>query len=151
MSFEVTRRRDNVLLARLELEIALSHDLKPTPTRDEVRKAVAEAESTKANLVIVKRMKSEFGHGRTRGWIHVYKDAEGLRRLEPLHLRVRHGLEEAKKGPTAQEKTDGAPAAAKKADQPPAAAKKADQPPAAAKKADQPPAAPKKADETPKA
>ncbi len=131
MSFEVTRRRDNVLLARLELEIALSHDLKPTPTRDEVRKAVAEAESTKANLVIVKRMESEFGHGRTRGWIHVYKDAEGLRRLEPLHLRVRHGLEEAKAAPKPAKDAGKAPAAPKDAGKAPAAPKDAGEAPKA--------------------
>jgi ribosomal protein S24E len=94
MSFEVTHRHDNVLLARVELEVEFSHDQKPTPTREEVRKAVAEAESTKPKLVIVKRMEGEFGHGRTHGWVHVYKDEEGLRRMEPHHLLVRHGLAE---------------------------------------------------------
>lgn len=100
MSFEVSNRHDNALLGRVELEIALSHDQKATPTREDVRKQVAEAESTKAKLVIVKRMAPEFGHGRTRGWVHVYKDEDVLRRLEPQHLLVRHGLvEEAKPEP----------------------------------------------------
>ena len=93
---EVTSRHDNVLLGRVELEVAFSHDQKPTPTREDVRKAVAESESTKPKLVIVKRMEPEFGHGRTRGWVHVYKDEEGMRRMEPNHLLARHGLVEAK-------------------------------------------------------
>lgn len=97
MTLEVSNRHDNALLGRVELEIALSHDQKATPTREDVRKQVAEAESTKPKLVIVKRMEPEFGHGRTRGWVHVYKDEEGLRRLEPHHLLVRHGLEETAK------------------------------------------------------
>ncbi|HEX9709379.1 MAG TPA: 30S ribosomal protein S24e [Candidatus Thermoplasmatota archaeon] len=95
MSYEVTGRHENLLLARVELEVVVLHDQKPTPTREDVRKAVAESESTKPALVIVKRMEPEFGMGRTRGWVHVYKDAEGLRRMEPHHLLVRHGLEEA--------------------------------------------------------
>jgi ribosomal protein S24E len=95
MNIEVTNRHENVLLSRVEIEVAITHDQQATPKRDELRDAVADRESTKAKLVIVQRMEPQFGRGHTRGFVHVYKDEEGLRRMEPHHLLVRHGMVEA--------------------------------------------------------
>lgn len=96
MEMEVAKRVENVLLGRVELEVRLRHDAKGTPRREEVQKKVADAESAKADLVIVRRMVPEFGLGQTRGWVRVYKDAENLKRLEAHHILVRHKLAEKK-------------------------------------------------------
>jgi small subunit ribosomal protein S24e len=117
MEVEVTSRAENVLLGRIELEIRLTHDSKSTPKRDDVQKKVAELESSKSDLVIVRRMAPEFGQGATRGWVRVYKDAETLKRLEAYHILVRHKLAE-KKVKAAKEQApasqSAAPAAPKK-------------------------------------
>jgi len=96
MDVEVAKRFENVLLGRIELELKMSHDAKGTPKREEVQKKVAEMESAKPELVIVRRMSPEFGKGATRGTVRVYKDAENLKRLEAHHILVRHKLAEKK-------------------------------------------------------
>jgi ribosomal protein S24E len=96
MEVEVAKRKENVLLGRIELELKLTHDAKGTPKREEVQKKVAELESAKEHLVIIHRMAPEFGKGATRGWVRVYKDADNLKRLEAHHILVRHKLAEKK-------------------------------------------------------
>jgi len=107
MDVEVAKRKENVLLGRVELELKFSHDAKATPKREEVQKKVAELESAKADLVIVRRMAPEFGRGATRGWVRVYKDGANLRRLESHFILVRHKLAEKK---VKAAKETGAPA-----------------------------------------
>lgn len=92
----MAKRKENVLLGRVELELKLSHDAKATPKREEVQKKVAELESVKQDLVVVRRMAPEFGKGATRGWVRVYKDPANLKRLESHFILVRHKLAERK-------------------------------------------------------
>ncbi len=96
MDVEVAKRKENVLLGRIELELKMSHDAKGTPRREEVQKKVAELESAKPELVVVRRMAPEFGRGATRGWVRVYKDGANLKRLESHFILVRHKLAEKK-------------------------------------------------------
>ena len=96
MDVEVSKRQENVLLGRIELDLKIMHSEKATPKREEVQKKVAEMESAKSELVIVRRMEPEFGRGTTRGIVRVYKDAANLKRLEAHHILVRHKLAEKK-------------------------------------------------------
>jgi ribosomal protein S24E len=115
---EVISKSENILLARTELEVRLTHDAKATPKREEVQKKVADLESTKPELVIVRRMEPEFGMGATHGTVRVYKDAETLKRLEAHHILVRHKLAEKKVKVVAEQTAPAsqsvAPAAPKK-------------------------------------
>lgn len=108
MEVEVSKRFENLLLGRVELELKMTHDAKGTPKREEVQKKVAEIETAKPELVIIRRMAPEFGKGATRGWVRVYKDAENLKRLEAHHILVRHKL--AEKKVKATKEAGGAPA-----------------------------------------
>jgi small subunit ribosomal protein S24e len=96
MEVEVEKRVENKLMGRVELEVAISHDAKGTPRREEVQKKVAELEDAKESLVIIRRMLPEFGRGMTHGTVRVYKDADNLKRLESHHILVRHKLAEKK-------------------------------------------------------
>jgi ribosomal protein S24E len=96
MDVEVGKRVENVLLGRIELELKISHSEKGTPKREEVQKKVAEMESSRSELVIVERMRPEFGRGMTAGTVRVYKDAANLKRIEAHHILVRHKLAEKK-------------------------------------------------------
>lgn len=113
MDVEVGKRTENKLLGRVELEVKISHDAKGTPRREEVQKKVAEMEDAKSELVIVRRMKPEFGRGMTHGTVRVYKDAANLKRLEAHHILVRHKLAE-KKVKAAQEAPSSQAVAPKK-------------------------------------
>lgn len=96
MEIEVASKKENVLLGRVEIEAVVTHEAAATPKREDVRKKLAQEESTNVDLVIVGRMQPEFGRGRTRAWLRVYKDSDTLKRLEAHHILVRHKLAEKK-------------------------------------------------------
>lgn len=112
MEVEVAKRFENVLLGRVELELHVTHEAKGTPRREEVQRKVAEMESAKPELVIVRRMEPEFGKGATRGSVRVYKDAANLKRLEAHHILVRHKLAEKKVKAAAESSVPASQAAA---------------------------------------
>ncbi len=80
---EVVEEKWNPLALRKEFTIIITHIAKPTPTRCEVREAVAKALNVDKELVVVTKMLSEYGIGRTRVRVHVYKDKDRLTYLEP--------------------------------------------------------------------
>jgi len=80
---EVVEEKWNPLTLRKELTIIITHIAKSTPTRCEVREAVAKALNVPKELVVVTKILSEYGIGRTKVMVHVYKDKERLYYLEP--------------------------------------------------------------------
>jgi len=87
--FEVTiaNKRWNPLAEREELDLVLTHVAKPTPTRCEVKERVAEMLGVDKKLVVVTKMLTEYGIGRTKARVHVYKDYERLKKLEPEKVK----------------------------------------------------------------
>lgn len=86
---EVVEKRPNPLLNRLELDIVIYHLSGGTPSRFEVRKAIAEQFNAPLDCVIIRRLITEYGIGRTRGHVHVYESPERAREIEPEYLIAR--------------------------------------------------------------
>jgi len=80
---EVIDEKWNPLTLRREFTLVITHVTKPTPSRCEVREAVAKAFNVDKDLVVITKMVSEYGIGRTKARVHVYKDKERLKYLEP--------------------------------------------------------------------
>ena len=80
---QVVDEKWNPLALRREFTLIITHVAKPTPTRCEVREAVAKAFNIDKELVVVTKMLTEYGIGRTRARVHVYKDKDRLLYLEP--------------------------------------------------------------------
>ncbi len=83
--FEVTieNKRWNPLAEREEIDAVLIHVAKPTPTRCEVKERIAQMLGVNKKLVVVTKLLTEYGIGKTHARIHVYKDYERLKKLEP--------------------------------------------------------------------
>ncbi len=87
----VTRERTNKIIGRIEIFGVVTHMGKGTPTRAELRAALAQLYSKDPNLVVVKYIKSEYGMGRSNIKVHIYDDEERLRLFEPEYILKRGG------------------------------------------------------------
>jgi len=89
----VIKERYNKLIGRRELEVLIDHMFKGTPKRSEVREAIAKLYGVNIDLVIVKRILSEYGWGKSRAKVYIYDNIERLKAFEPKHILRRHGLD----------------------------------------------------------
>ncbi len=86
MDVEVSDKRFNPLLERDEVRFQVTHEGEPTPTLADVRKLLRTKLNAKADLVVIDSIYSQFGTSVSRGEARVYKDANGLKRIEAKHI-----------------------------------------------------------------
>lgn len=86
--------RYNPLIKRRELLVVVYHVGKGTPSRSELRSAIAKAYNVDEDRVYIRKILSEFGIGRTRVQVHIYDSPERARQFEPEYIIKRHaGME----------------------------------------------------------
>ena len=88
----MTQKRENALLDRTEVFFTISHPAAGTPTRSDIRKAVAGTVDAKDRIVILDWARSDFGRTTTRGYAKVYKSKEHAMSIETFPILVRNGL-----------------------------------------------------------
>lgn len=88
---EITDRKENLILNRVELKWQWRHTGSATPTRAQIIEAVLKSEpgATK-DRVIVKTVNTRFGQPLTNGHAYVYGSREDLEN-EPKYILKRHG------------------------------------------------------------
>ncbi len=119
MQVTITQQQYNPLLKRKEIAFTVDHkQTKGTPTRLEVRNALADLLKTKPEVVYVKRIGTKAGTMTATGEANAYDSVEQAQRIEPRHIIERHASKEKKEEP---EKTEAKP--------PPPPAEKAEKPP----------------------
>mgnify|MGYP001342359331 CR=1 FL=1 len=91
---EITDRKENPILNRVELTWQWRHTGAATPTRNEIIDAVVKMEpgATK-DRVLVKSVSTRFGQPLTTGNAFVYGDRADLEK-EPKYILSRHGSKE---------------------------------------------------------
>ena len=106
---EITNRKENPILNRVEITWQWRHVGAATPTRNEIIDAVVKMEpgATK-DRVLVKSVNTRFGQPLTTGNAFVYGDRSDLEK-EPKYILARHGSKE-EAAPTATESADETPA-----------------------------------------
>ncbi|MEM1873412.1 MAG: 30S ribosomal protein S24e [Acidilobaceae archaeon] len=87
---EIRREKYNPLVGRIELEVEIEHLLKPTPSRVDVRRAIAEAYGVDLERVYVRSLNTEYGVGVTRAVIHIYDSVERAKSFEPEYVIKRN-------------------------------------------------------------
>lgn len=112
MNLEITEKKENPLLDRVDVRFKLLHDGEKTPARSVVRDQLATSLNVKKDHVIVDHMQSDFGRGITSGFAKVYKSVEKARYHERDYLLKRNELYIPPK------KKEGAPEAPKEAKKP---------------------------------
>jgi len=87
----IIKERDNRLIRRLEVEGVIVHVGKGTPKRSDVLATLAKLYSKSEELIIVKKIVSEYGVGITRFRAHIYESIDRLKAFEPTYILKRHG------------------------------------------------------------
>ncbi len=106
---EITNRKENPILNRVEIAWEWRHVGAATPTRNEIIDAVVKMEpgATK-DCVLVKSVSTRFGQPLTTGNAVVYGDRADLEK-EPKYILARHGSKEEAAPVAAKETADEAP------------------------------------------
>jgi small subunit ribosomal protein S24e len=96
-SFNIVSIRENKLLGRRELLVEAAHINASTPTRQNVREWVSKQLGVDVSNVFVRRIKTQYGAGKSVAEIHVYTDSKLARITEPLYILARNLGDEGKK------------------------------------------------------
>lgn len=92
MDIEIEDERENKLLDRTEVRFVVFHGGEPTPTREEVRSALAATLDTGKDQLILHRVSSDFGRGRSKGYAKLYASKEDAIERERRYVLARNGL-----------------------------------------------------------
>ncbi|MDD2777460.1 MAG: hypothetical protein PHY36_04525 [Methanocellales archaeon] len=96
MNSEVIEKRVNPLLKRLEIMFKVDHE-GATPSREEIRNNLAAMLNAKKELVIIERMRSEYGKRETRGYAKIYNSEKDLGDIEQAHIIQRNAIKTEEK------------------------------------------------------
>ena len=101
MEVEITKENENQLLRRKEVFFKLQHKEEgASPSRAETRNALVKALKCSPNLLVIDKMRTEFGKRETVGYVKVYESEDRLKEIEREHILKRNfggsGSEEAK-------------------------------------------------------
>ena len=116
MQVTITQQQHNPLLKRTEVTFTIDHkQTRGTPTRLEIRNALAEMLKTKPEVVYVKRIETKAGTMTATGEANAYDSVEHAQRIEAKYVIERHQPKEKKE---AAEETKAPAPPAEKAPQP---------------------------------
>lgn len=90
MNVKVILEKENKLLKRREVRFQISHSAASTPSRQEIRKAVADALRVSVDLVIVKRLVTRSGMHIANGVANLYDSTENVKLVEPEYIVKRN-------------------------------------------------------------
>jgi len=93
MEVKITDKKDNLFFNRTEITAEINHQGIPTPKRAEARKAIAESLGANADLLVVRKCKSQFGF-KALCEAMLYKTKEDLEKFEPKYVK---GMEAGQK------------------------------------------------------
>ncbi|MCS7364068.1 MAG: 30S ribosomal protein S24e [archaeon GB-1867-035] len=93
---EIVGKRENPLIDRIELDVVIYHMGSGTPDRYSVRQEIASQFNVPLDCVYIRRIKTEYGIGRSVGRIHVYRSPDRARIIEPDYIIARDEPSEEK-------------------------------------------------------
>jgi small subunit ribosomal protein S24e len=87
MEIKILSDNRNPMLKRREISFSVEHEqMGSTPSRKEVRAAVAVAVKTDENVVFVKRFVTKTGMQTATGFANVYESIEQAKLIEPEYI-----------------------------------------------------------------
>ena len=96
MKLEIQEKKENPLIGRQEISFSVT-DTKATPSRKEIREAIAAQTSSDGKKIIVDVLDTRFGTTDFKGVARVYENEEQLKKIELKPIVVRNFGKEEKK------------------------------------------------------
>jgi len=91
MEAKIIIQKDNPLLKRKEIQFQVEHDKTgSTPSRQEIRKAVAAALKANIDLVFIKKFETRTGMHTAVGLANLYDSTEQAKLIEPQYIIKRN-------------------------------------------------------------
>jgi small subunit ribosomal protein S24e len=91
MKVEVTSERQNPMLKRKEISFKVEHGEKgSTPSRAEIRKAVATATKSDESIVFIKKFETRTGTQTAHGTANIYDSVDQAKLIEPQYVIKRN-------------------------------------------------------------
>jgi small subunit ribosomal protein S24e len=98
MEIEVTSDKQNPMLKRREISFKVEHGERgSTPSRAEIRKAVATATKSDENIVFIKKFETRTGSQTALGTANIYDNFEQAKLIEPEYVIKRNVPSEKEK------------------------------------------------------
>ncbi len=97
MDFKVKEDTYNPLLKRKEVRVEVDHDAAGTPSRMDLRKAIAAKYNTKPENVYVLDIDTKTGTQSALCAVEVYDDAQSAQRTVPKYIQIRNLPSEERK------------------------------------------------------
>ena len=92
MKIEIVNKTENKLLERIEVEAKVDHLGQAVPTRDAFLSKIAALMNKERNQVVLIKMESKYGVGRSTAFVHVYETTERAIAVEKEYLLKRSGI-----------------------------------------------------------
>jgi small subunit ribosomal protein S24e len=119
MEVTITQQQYNPLLKRKEITFTVDHQqIKGTPTRLQVRNALAEILKAKPEVVYVKRIATKAGTMTATGEANAYDSVDQANRIEQKYIIARNTPKEKKEETEKAEAPPTPPPTAEKTDKP---------------------------------
>ncbi len=83
MNAKIISETDAPLMSRKRLDFEINYSGSRTPSKEEVRKAIAAAQKVKEELVVVKHIYPAFGSSKAKVIAHVYNALQDVQKFEP--------------------------------------------------------------------
>ncbi len=83
---------ENPLLFRKEYVFAVIHEGKSTPSRIQIREELSKLLGVSKDLIVIRKLKTEFGMNLTYAEVHVYEDKKKMLEIEPRYILKRDGI-----------------------------------------------------------
>lgn len=91
MEVKITSEKKNPMLKRKEVSFTVEHaDTGSTPSRKDIRKAVAVALKTDENIVFVRKFETKTGTHTAIGLANIYDSLEQAKLIEPEYIVKRN-------------------------------------------------------------
>ena len=87
--FLVVSQKENKVIQRREVVVRIEHRGKGTPSRPDVINAVSKLMEVNPDLVVVRRIETEYGRDASKAWVHIYWDKAALEKFEPRYVLER--------------------------------------------------------------
>ncbi|MFH1850030.1 MAG: hypothetical protein ABH879_07675 [archaeon] len=88
MEITIMNKRENPLLSRTDLSVAVHFEGK-TPSREELKKKASKDLDLKESCISIKKIETVFGQQQVNVALHIYKDEESRKKIEYGYLSKR--------------------------------------------------------------
>ena len=104
------------LLHQKTIEAEVAHSGKATPPAQEIKKEIAKTAKAKEELIIIKKINTDFGSGSSVVTAYIYDSEEDLKKIEPTtkHMKEKVKKEKEVAAKPAEEKPIETPVAEEK-------------------------------------